>query len=135
MPAGARGDVAPAVVAFRAFAQQLMAEAGTEPTPRSLDLRKLRLTEGYREALRQAPREHAALFAVWDAAYRVLERLHWELEPPVLDPPPPTYEEARRQYKALKRERERQAEGRTVQWHPLELGHAPAPMPPDDGSG
>jgi len=123
-------DEAPAVVAFRAWAAHLMAAAGVQPTPRSVDLRKLRLTEGYREALRQAPQEQTALFTVWDAAYRVLERLHWELAPPAIDPPvplpPPTYEDVRAQYKAMKRDRQRQAEARTTHWHPLEVTDDPA---------
>jgi hypothetical protein len=104
-----------------------MVGAERQITPRSIDLRKLRLTEGYREALRQSPSDQSALFGIWDAAYRVLERLHWELAPPAIDPPPspppPTFEEVQRQYKTMKRERERQAEARTIHWHPLELDH------------
>jgi hypothetical protein len=112
----------PAVGAYRRWTEQLMAGTDRAPTPRTLDLRKLRLTEGFREAMRQAPREQDALFGIWDAAYRTLERLYWELAPPVIDPPPPpTFEETRRQYKALKKERERQEEAAATHWHPLEL--------------
>lgn len=114
-----------AIAAYRTWSAQLMAGADRYPTPRSLDLRKLRLTEGYREALRQAPGEQIALFGIWDAAYRVLERLHWELAPPVIDPPPPapplSFDEVRRQYKVMKRERKRRAEEGQIHWHPLEV--------------
>ena len=114
-----------AVVAFRTWSAQLMAGADRYPSARSLDLRKLRLTEGYREALRQAPGEQIALFGIWDAAYRILERLHWELAPPVIDPPSPppplTFEEVRRQFKAMKRERKRRAEEGQIHWHPLDV--------------
>ncbi len=126
-------DEDPAIAAYCAWSAQLMAGADAALTPRALDLRKLRLTEGYREALRQAPRQQAALFAVWDTAYRVLERLHWQLAPPVIDPPPPpTFDDARRQYKALKRERERQAEAQTTHWHPLEIQRDHMDTTPDD---
>lgn len=121
----------PAVAAYRTWTAQLMTGADRTPTSRSLDLRKLRLTEGYREALRQMPPEQAALFGIWDAAYRVLERLCWELAPPALDPlsppPPPGFEEVRRQYKTMKRDRARQGEERQIHWHPLEVA--------DDDSG
>jgi len=120
-----------AVAAYRAWSAQVMTGADRFPTPRSLDLRKLRLTEGYREALRQAPGEQVALFGIWDASYRVLERLHWELAPPVIDPlpppPPPGFEEVRRHYKTMKRDRARQGEERQIHWHPLEVA--------DDDSG
>jgi hypothetical protein len=119
----------PVVAAFRAWSSQLMIGAGMTGTPRSLDLRKLRLTEGYRETLRQAPGEQIALFEIWDAAYRVLEHLHWRIAPPTIDPPPPppspTFEEVRRLYQAMKRERARQAEAATVHWHPLEVSPSP----------
>ena len=85
----------PAVAAFRTWTAQLMAGAEARLSPRAIDLRKLRLTEGYREALRQAPDEQAALFAIWDAAYRVLERLHWELAPPASIPAIPATAELR----------------------------------------
>lgn len=121
--------------AFRIWTTQLMAGAAAHATPRTVDLRKLRLTEGYREALRQAPAEQTALFGIWDAAYRQLERLTWELAPPVIDPPPPppppSFEEVQIQYETMKRERERQADARTVQWHPLEL----TGDPPGDDAG
>ncbi len=124
-PPRSNPEADPAVAAYRVWSTQLMTGADRFPTPRSLDLRKLRLTEGYREALRQAPGEQVALFGIWDAAYRVLERLHWELAPPVIDPPPPPpppgFEEVRRQYKTMKRDRARQGEERQIHWHPLEV--------------
>ena len=140
VPPGRTGaDEEPAVAAFRQWTDQLMAGARTSPTPRTVDLRKLRLTEGYREALRQAPGEHTALFGVWDAAYRTLERLHWDLAPPVIDPPPPppppTFDEVRAQYEAMKRERELRDEARQVHWHPLEVAGDPASVETDDGGG
>jgi len=130
----ARSEEHPAIAAYRAWVAQLMVGTERQATPRSIDLRKLRLTEGLREALRQAPVEQAALFGIWDAAYRTLERLHWELAPPAIDPPaplpPPTYENVRAQYKAMKRDRQRQAEARTIHWHPLEV--TDDPNLPDD---
>lgn len=126
----------PVVTAFRTWTQRLMIGATPARSLRSLDLRKLRLTEGYREALRQAPGEQIALFGIWDAAYRILEQLTWEIAPPAIDPPlpaaPPSFEEVRRQYKAMKRERARQAEAQTVHWHPVELADPPAGRASDD---
>lgn len=122
--------------AFRAWTERLMAGARVHPTVHAINLRKLRLTEGYREALRQGPREQADLFAVWDAAYRVLEALHWELVPPAIDPPPPppppTIEEVRAQYKAMKREQQRRREDQQIHWHPLEMNDDPISAPEPD---
>jgi len=127
----------PVVPAFRVWTVKLMSEADQHPTPRSIDLRKLKLTEGYREALRQAPRAHPALFGIWDEAYRVLEHLSWELAPPVIDPPPapppPDFDEIRRRYKEMKRKRGRDAEERSVYWHPLEITDRPADRPSGAG--
>lgn len=125
-----------AVAAYRIWSAQLMAGADRCPSARSLDLRKLRLTEGYREALRQAPGEQVALFGIWDAAYRILERLHWELAPPAIDPPPPppplSFAEVRRQYKAMKRDRARQAQAQTIHWHPVDIATRPSATGSDD---
>jgi hypothetical protein len=119
------------VAAYRAWVSQLMVGADRTPTPRSLDLRKLRLTEGFREALRQAPGAQPVLFGIWDAAYRTLERLQWEVAPPALDPPPPppepTFEQVRDRYKAMKRDRARAVEAATVHWHPMETAGANDP--------
>jgi hypothetical protein len=135
LPPAAATDGTAVVAGFRAWSERLMAGAGETPTVGALSLRKLRLTDGYREALRQAPGEQAALFAVWDAAYRVLELLHWELAPPAIDPPPPTFDEVRRQYKAMKRERERETEARSVHWHPMEVEDGRPEAAPDAAGG
>jgi hypothetical protein len=134
MPAGGDGDVV--VTAYQLWTDQLMAGARPYPTLRTVTLRKLHVTEGYREALRQAPGEHIALFGIWDAAYRALEHLHWELAPPSIDPPPPlpppTFAEVRSQYKAMTRERARRAEERTTHWHPLDIALDPVVTLPDE---
>ncbi|MGH2530907.1 MAG: hypothetical protein ACRDJW_01250 [Thermomicrobiales bacterium] len=118
------GDGAAVVDRFRAWTERLMAEAGNAPTVRSLSLRKLHLTEHYRQALHQAPQEGEALFAIWDAAYRTLELLHWQVAPPSIDPPAPppepTYEELRQMWRAAKRARKR-AEAPPVYWQPMGL--------------
>lgn len=126
----------PAVASFRAWTERLMAGARVSPSVYAINLRKLRLTEGYREALRQAPGEQILLHGIWDAAYRTLEALHWELAPPAIDPPPPppppTFAEVRAQYKAMKREQQRRLDDQRIHWHPLGVNHDPISAPEPD---
>jgi hypothetical protein len=82
----------------------------------------------HRDKLTDGSGELLCVYGTYLAALARFVDYRNRLPPPT--PEPLSFEEVRRQYKALKRERARQAEAAATHWHPMEIDRV-APDPPD----